>query len=102
MMTKNEGTKHMLKRRKLKTRHYLVLLVILGLALFLNIRLFYINTIECYSNTTGVCSGIVSYKISEYLAYASIVILAIYGIYLYLVKESKEKVKEQVSEPLEA
>jgi nucleoid DNA-binding protein len=85
----------MLKRRKLKWAYYLVLVVILAVTIWANIRLYFINSVSCYSGVAGGCSVLLSYKIAEYLAYISLIILGVYIVYMYFVSEGKKYVQEE-------
>jgi nucleoid DNA-binding protein len=85
----------MLKRRKLKWAYYLVLVIILAVTIWANIRLYFINSVSCYSGVAGGCSDLLSYKIAEYLAYISLIILGVYIVYMYFVSEGKKYVQEE-------
>lgn len=89
----------MLKKRKLKLVHYLILLVLFAITVGFNIRLYFINAAICSSSSTGVCGDLLTYKIAEYLAYISLLIFGIYLVYMYFISissryQDKTEVKE--------
>jgi DNA-binding protein HU-beta len=86
----------MLKKRKLKLIHYVILLIILAFAIWMNIRLFFINSAVCSSSSTGVCSDLLPYTIAEYLAYMSLLLLGIYAVYMYFISIGKKEVEETI------
>lgn len=83
----------MLKKRKLKLIHYVILLVILAVTIWTNIRLYFINSAVCSASSAGVCTDLVPYTIAEYLAYISLLLLGIYIIYMYFISIGNREIE---------
>lgn len=75
----------MLKKRKLKLIHYLILSVLFVVAVGFNVRLYFINFAQCEAGTSGVCGDLLAYKISENLAYFSLLTFGVYLVYIYFI-----------------
>jgi nucleoid DNA-binding protein len=86
----------MLKKRKLKLIHYVILVVILAVTIWTNIRLYFINSAVCSASSAGVCTDLVPYTIAEYLAYISLLLLGIYIIYMYFISIGKKQTEETI------
>merc|ERR1711879_955980 len=80
-----KGENNMLKKRKLKLIHYLILFVLFVIAVGFNIRLYYINAAQCSAGSSGVCGNLLAYKVAEYLAYISLLTFGVYLIYMYFI-----------------
>lgn len=86
----------MFKRRRLRYYHFIIVLILLAVAIWLNIAYYFDNSAVCYANNTGVCSSIFTFIVVEVLAYLSILILGLYIIYLIVIREGKEKQVEYI------